>query len=239
MIFDPIVEEFFEAKPELLQEIKGFEQRRNLKLLKKLIADRDEINFFSWLSEVHFGLFFDNISTEIKNDHCIEGKTPDWTIWVNGQKILAEVLRLNTPEEEYRESIAKNRQLRRFQKENPGVPLIIPGPVKTISLQFLGGSQSKLVQKEEKYRNLIHKHQLPLILCVSPTLETFLFELDFADFLLGSKGFFNCDVNFGRNVTGVLLNTPFGRFFYYHNTHAACQLLQENVELLSPFSYPV
>jgi hypothetical protein len=60
------IQEFFEAKPELLKEIRSFEERRSLNLSKKLANDEDEINFFSWLSEVRFGLFFDTHCTDVK-----------------------------------------------------------------------------------------------------------------------------------------------------------------------------
>ncbi|RYY00935.1 MAG: hypothetical protein EOO53_20575 [Gammaproteobacteria bacterium] len=223
-----IAEEFFETHSEFLKEIIVLQEQRQFNLLKKISDDKNEINFFSWLAEVRFGLFFDKISRVLKNDHLIEGKTPDWILEMGDQKIMAEVLRLNTSEEEYKSSIAKNRQVRKFQKENPATPLVIKGTTKIISLEYLGGNQSKLVKKEETYRDIIRKHELPFIICVAPTIDTFLFELDFADFLLGNKGFFMRCESFRRNVTGVLLNTPFGGFFYFHNAHADFQLLPEN-----------
>lgn len=235
--FESFMEEYFETRPEFLEEIKFFEQRRGFRLLKKLTKDKDEINFFSWLSEVRFGLLFDNISSDLKNDHPIEGKTPDWTVTLNDQKIIAEVLRLNTPEEEHRQTIQFNRELRKYQKESPGVPIATQGPVKVITLEHLGGCQSKLMKKEEKYSELIHKQKLPFIICVAPTIDTFLFELDFSDFLMGSRGFFKRNENFRRSVTGVLLNVPFGNFFYYHNEDAEHQLSKENLGVFLPLFY--
>jgi hypothetical protein len=64
--FDPIVEEYFETRPELLIEINDLESRHMLFLWKKLKGDSNEINFFSWLSEIRFGLFFDKLCTGLK-----------------------------------------------------------------------------------------------------------------------------------------------------------------------------
>jgi hypothetical protein len=235
--FNPIAEEFFEAKPELLKEIKSFENRRNLDFLKKLMTDKDEINFFAWLSEIRFGLYFDNLCTDIKYDHKVDGKTPDWLVEMNEQILIAEVLRLNTPEDEHRKAIEQSRQMRRFQKENPGLPFYIRGPVKTMSLKFLSGCQSKLVKKEEKYRYIVQKRKVPFIICVAPAIDTFLFEQDFSDFFMGNRGFFKCDEYFKQNVTGVLLNTPFSKFFYYHNEDAEFQLTKKNLDVFKPLFY--
>jgi hypothetical protein len=235
--FNPIVTEFFEGKPEFLKEIESFENRRKLNLLGKLKTDKDEINFFSWLAEVRFGLFFDKFCLNIENDYRIESKMPDWCITGNGQNFIAEVIRLNTPEKEYRASIERNRQTRKFQKENPDVPLIIQGKAKMISLEYLSGGQSKLVKKEERYRDIVQKYKMPFIICVAPTIDTYLFELDFYDFFMGSRGYFKRDENFGRNVTGILLNTPFNQFFYYHNEDAEYQLTKKTLNALWPFIY--
>ncbi|HEX8334672.1 MAG TPA: hypothetical protein VF622_18755 [Segetibacter sp.] len=237
MKFASIVEEYFETRQELQKGIENFEQQRHLSLFKKLVTDQDEMNFFSWLAEVRFGLFFNRMCNDIYYDQTIDTKTPDWTLLLNGQKILGEVLRVNTPESEYRESIAQNRKQRSFQKENPGVPFITHGPIKVITLEHLAGAESKLVRKEEKYRNIILKYHLPFILCVAPTIDTFLFELDFQDFLMGGRGFFRRNENFGQHVTGVLLNTPFGGFFYYHNERAKYPLTVDNLQKFQPLFY--
>jgi hypothetical protein len=231
------IKDFFEAKPELLKEIESFERRRSINLLRKLTKDEDEINFFSWLSEARFGLFFDKFCTDVKSDCRIDGKTPDWFLKMNEQTIISEVLRLNIPEDEHRELIEHDRQMIQFQKENPGALFYIKKQATILSLEYLSGNQSKLVKKEEKYRDIIQKHKMPFILCVAPSRDTFISELDFSDFLMGERGFFKRDEKFKRDVTGVLLNTPFSQFFYYHNEDAEFQLTAENLNVLRPFSY--
>lgn len=232
-----IADEFFETRQELLDDIKSFENRSGVNLWNALNSEKDPVNFFSRLSEVRFGLFFETVCSNLQYNCQIENKTPDWLLTMNDQQILCEVLRLNTPEEECRKAIEQSRQLRYFQKQNPGVPIITRSPVKAISLEYLSGAQSKMVAKEKKYRHIIKKHHLPFIVCVTSTIETFLSELDFADFLLGKRGFFATDENFGRNVTGVLLHSYFGQFFYYNNDQALFQLIKENRATIEIFEY--
>ncbi|MCO5241232.1 MAG: hypothetical protein M9904_14370 [Chitinophagaceae bacterium] len=233
-----LADEFFETRPELLNDIKSFENRHGLRLWSALNTEKDPVNFFSRLNEIRFGLFFETVCSHLRHNCIIENKTPDWLLIMNDQQILCEVLRLNTPEDECRNTIEESRQQRYFQKQNPGVPIITQSPVKTISLEYLSGGQSKMKAKEEKYRHVIEKHQLPFIICVAPMIETFLSELDFADFLLGNRGFFATDENFGQNVTGVLLRSYFGPFFYYNNDQAIFQLTARNRAALGAFEYP-
>lgn len=228
-----IGEEFFETRADLVHQIENFEKKRGLKLLQSLLEEKDEANFFSILAEVRFGLFFDPLCGTMQRNYLIDEKRPDWYLLINSQDVLIEILRLNTPEEEYRENIQRSRELRRFQRENPGVPIITYGTAKSISTEFLCGAQSKLTYKEEKYREIIQKYKLPFILCVAPTLETFLSQLDFSDFLMGKYGFFASDENFGNNVTGVLLHSYFGEFYYFHNNRAIYQLHAENMNVIN------
>jgi hypothetical protein len=78
---------------------------------------------------------------------------------------------------------------------------------------------------------------MPFIISVAPSIDTFLSELDFSDFFMGERGFFKRDENFKRNVTGVLLNTPFSQLFYYHNEDAEFQLTKENLNIFRPLFY--
>lgn len=84
-----------------LEMFRDFERRRKLRLIEKIEENHDEIYFYSWFSEIRFGLFFDRFAGVLLNDPKIkcpltnEDKTPDWLLEVNGQTILAEVLRLS------------------------------------------------------------------------------------------------------------------------------------------------
>jgi hypothetical protein len=228
-----IADEFFETKPELLDAIESFERRRSLSLLRNLQQEESTINFFSRLAEIRTGLFFDPLCSELRYNFPLDGKRPDWSLTLNGQHILCEVLRINTPEEECKAGIERNRELRKFQIANPGVPIVEYGEAKIIDTAFLCGAQSKLQYKEAKYRHIIQHRQLPYIICVNPSLQTFINEIDLNDFLMGRRGFFATDEYFGRHVTGVLLQGYFtGQWIYFPNEKAQFTLKEKNERLM-------
>ena len=228
-----IADEFLESRPELLNAIESFESRRGLSLLRNLQGEENVINFFSMLAEIRTGLFFDPLCSDLRYNFPLEGKRPDWYLTLNGQYILCEVLRLNPTEEECNAIIERSREIRRFQIENPGVPILAYGEAKSIDAAFLCGAQSKLQIKEAKYRTIIERHQLPYIICVNPSTETYINEIDLNDFLMGKHGFFATDENFGRYVTGVLLHGYFnGQWVYFPNDNAQFKLTAENKQLM-------
>ncbi|HTE33594.1 MAG TPA: hypothetical protein VK666_24600 [Chryseolinea sp.] len=228
-----IADEFLETKRELLDAIESFERRRSLSLLRSLREEENAINFFSTLAEIRTGLFFDPLCSELRYNFPLEGKRPDWSLTLNGQHILCEVLRLNTPEEECKAGIEHNRDLRKFQITNPNVHIVEYDEAKIIDTAFLCGAQSKLQYKEIKYRNIIQRRQLPYIICVNPSLQTFINEIDLNDFLMGRHGLFATDEYFGRHVTGVLLQSYFtGQWVYFLNEKAQFTLTEENKRLM-------
>jgi hypothetical protein len=227
-----IAAEFLETRPELLEAFESFERRRELSLLRNLLQEENTINFFSTLAEILTGLLFDPLCSELRYNFPLDGKRPDWSLTLNGQH-MCEVLRLNTPEEESKACIERSRELRRFQIENPGVSIIEYDEAKIIDTAFLCGAQSKLQYKEAKYRNIIERHQLPYIICVNPSVQTFISEIDLNDFLMGRQGFFAADEYFGRHVTGVLLQGYFtGQWVYFPNEKAQFALAKENERVM-------
>jgi hypothetical protein len=231
-----IADEFLETKPRLFDAIESFERRRGLSLLRNLQEEENTINFFSTLAEIRTGLFFDPVCSALRYNFPLDRKRPDWLFTINGQHILCEVLRLNTQEEECRASIERNRELRRFQIRNLGAPIVEYGNAKIIDTAFLCGAQSKLKYKEAKYRNIIERHELPYIICVNPSLQTFINEIDLNDFLMGRHGFFATDDNFGRYVTGVLLQGYFtGHWIYFPNQKAQFILTEENKRVMGKY----
>lgn len=245
--FQDFVNEHFKADPKLLNDIKALEKKRNLRLLAQLVKDKNEINFYSWLSEIKFGLYFDTISSELKHNEKIEIeedvklkiKTPDWTAVINGQKILTDTLRINVEENELKQRIESLKTQRKAQKENSSLNFIMSSEVKVMSSEYLYGAQTKLVNKESTYRNIIIKDKVPFIICVACTLDTFLGSLDFFDFLIGhtKRGFFYKEKDFGRNVTGVLIRTYYNELVYFHNELAEHQLNQANLDFFNTIHY--
>ena len=153
---------------------------------------------------------------------------------MNGQRVICEVLQLNTPEEDAWVSIERSREWRKFQIENPGVPFGYHTGAGTIDTAYLCGAQSKVQFKEEKYRKIIERYQLPYIICVNPSVETFINDIDMHDFLMGRHGFFARDEHFGRNVAGVLLHGYFaGHWVYYSNDKAQFPLSDVNKQAIA------
>jgi len=157
-----IADEYFEPRPGLWAAIESFDRTRGSSLIRHLQKEEDPITFLSTLAEAKVGLFFDALCGELRYNHLLDGKRPDWMFTVNGQSILCEVLRLNTPEEECRAGIERSRELRRYQIANPGAPIIEHGGAKVIDTAYLCGAQWKLQLKEEKYRAIIERHHSPI-----------------------------------------------------------------------------
>lgn len=236
--FEKFIEDHFTEDPKLLQDVKTLEAKHNLKLLPKLYGDKNEINFYSWISEMRFGLYFDGFSSQLKHNEKISGKTPDWTIQMNGQKIITDVLRINTEENELKGQIEIQKSIRKLNEENPE-RIFIHSRTKVMSSAYLYGAQSKLVAKETKYRDIVAANKMPLIICVACTLDTFLDSLDFYDFLIGhtNKGFFYTDKDFSNNVTGVLIRTYYNQFEYFHNEVAENKLNSKNYDHFNTIIY--
>jgi hypothetical protein len=79
----------------LLTQIEAFEKKHKLNLLRRLRTEVNEARFLAMITEIQFGLFFDKIANSLKYEQPIDNKTPDWTIGMNGQEIITEVVRLN------------------------------------------------------------------------------------------------------------------------------------------------
>jgi hypothetical protein len=131
--FEKFIDDHFTDDPKFLQDIKALEVKHNLKLLTKLYKDKNEINFYSWISEMRFGLFFDSVCSELKHNEKIGGKTPDWTVNIDGQKIITEVLRINTEENELKERIESQKIIRKLHKENPEERFLMRSGTKVMS----------------------------------------------------------------------------------------------------------
>lgn len=228
-----IADEYFETRPTLRTEIQSLERKRGLSLLSKLRAEHDAINFFSALAEIRTGLFFDPLCSELRPNAPVDRKRPDWSFTMNGQHVICEVLRLNTPEEDARAGIEHSREMRKWQLENPGVPIFEYNQPVTIDTAYFCGGQSKLQFKEEKYRGIIENYHLPFIICVNPSIDTFINEIDVNDFLMGKYGFYTTAPNFGRNVAGILLHGYYnGHWVYFPNEKAQFPLDEGNKQLI-------
>lgn len=93
-----IFDYFFDQKNELLSAIISLDGKHNLELIKKLKKETVESQFLSLVTEVNFGLFLDQFCSSLKYGIRHGNQTPDWTLEMNNQSLIAEVLRLNPAE---------------------------------------------------------------------------------------------------------------------------------------------
>lgn len=233
--FSDFARKFFEDRKELLEQIYALKDRRHLKnVFKRLQEDHDDINFYSWLSEIRVGLHLDKFCQELKYDCNFFRKKPDWQLNMSDQSIIVEVLRLNASEDETRKEINRSKEIRAFQESNPGVGFPIYGGGGVYNSEYFYGAQSKLDKKIDKYKHLLEQCKMPFILCITPDFNTKIDNLDTFDFLIGhsGNGYFKENEVFGRYTSGVLLNTYWGEWFYFNNEKAAFPLIQDNRRLL-------
>ncbi|MBO0356672.1 hypothetical protein J0X19_01820 [Hymenobacter sp. BT186] len=88
-------DKFFDGRIELYNQYKAFDAKHQLRVLSQLSQEDNQSQFLSKISEINFGLFFDNLNSQISYEKIYDNYTPDWAIELNGQSIIAEVLRLN------------------------------------------------------------------------------------------------------------------------------------------------
>lgn len=227
-----------------LNIFRDFEKRRNLRLIEKIERDHDEIHFYSWFSEVRFGLFFDKFADVLINDPKIicpltkENKKPDWLLKVNGQTILTEVLRISSmTEPQLRDHLAFINHTNRLNVAHGGIKYTSMMS-RALDSGYYYHCQSALETKEKRYRPIVQERKWPFIICPSPFLASFIDVRDTYDFFIArGKGFLYTDESFKQNVTGILLKTPSGEFKYFHNENAEFQLNQANYDLFRSYSY--
>jgi hypothetical protein len=95
---ESLFDKFFSHRDDLKEKFQKFDTKYKLGLINKLAKEKDERRFYSRITEINFGIFFDTIGCSVECDKLYGQMTPDWTIKVNGQHIIAEVLRLNPSE---------------------------------------------------------------------------------------------------------------------------------------------
>src|SRR5436190_15698211 len=88
---------FNDIKPEFVTKIKQLCLKHNLSLFDKVRKEQDELQLKSFLTEAHFGLYFDMIGQDLKYNNKIAGSnlTPDFLFKMDSQEIIAEVCHIN------------------------------------------------------------------------------------------------------------------------------------------------
>jgi hypothetical protein len=126
-------EDFFAGRDELLEQFVEFNSRFNLHMLSNLKEEDNKDQFLSKVTEMNFGIFFSAFASSITHQPSFSGLTPDWSVTVNGQKVVLEVLRLNAAKPDK----LKMDFIDRFIDKVSGIPI---GAV--LSLSILEESES-------------------------------------------------------------------------------------------------
>jgi len=227
---------FFKDREELYNSFKSFDTKHRLRILDKLSQKENESDFLSLVTEVNFGLFLDQFSDSICK-MSFDKLTPDWTIELNNQKIIAEVVRLNPS--------AKDKAHLDCNSANSGI-------IK-FDYRRLASGKSRLVKKALKYIPIIEKYDLPYIICIYIDFHTWFTKDDLYHSLYGEKedNIFN-DRYYShslekalyysakkemKGVSGVLLRQS-DEHTYYHNFSVDNRLNEKNKAIFLNWQRP-
>lgn len=192
-------------------DIEKLEKLTNKSLFRIFDVETNDVNYYSKLSEIRFGLLLMKLTNQISYEPKVNGLTPDWLVEINNEKIIFEVIRIN-PNEEFLKIQIDNYQENNFKFEN-NFELSSSGIFKDFY---------KILKKEKKYRNLIEDDGYKLIICVDAS--SFIKSIDINDFVI----FFNFvkESNlykiegynkFFKNVSGLIVLPYMGGMTYLHN----------------------
>ncbi|NIJ51709.1 hypothetical protein [Dyadobacter arcticus] len=233
-----LVNEFFAERAQLYDVIVEFDKKHKQSLIKKLTSEKKKGDFLSLITEINFGLFFDQFCTKIEYDKKIGGQTPDWTLDVNGQTVLAEVMRLNASQSD---QIRIEKMDEQIDQGN------LHSSINPINYNYLrlSGENSAFLKKAKKYETLIRRNKLPYIICTYMHHESWFKKSDMTDFLanfhvLESSMEHPEPVYLSKDtvpkrldcVSGVLLRIN-DMHTYYHNFSENNLLSEENQHVLT------
>ncbi len=254
---------FADIKPEFITKIKQLCLKHNLSLFDKIRKKQDELQLKSFLTEAHFGLYFDTIAQDLKYNNKIVGTklTPDFLFKMNTQEIIAEVCHINPARKDMNIQREKELAVAEFKNKNPDV-LVVPN-VHSITWQpdKLYGQNGAISQKAIRYGPLSEQAKKPIILCIYLEFISALDSLDLYHSLYGSPteyigefefeyyfpntkfhdlstGLFYNNEQMRRNVSGVLLRNNNGEFVYYHNYSSTNRLSVQNRDFFLEFQHP-
>ncbi len=231
MAYFDFADKYFESRKETHDKIKELSEKRKLNLFGKLLSDKNEINFMSWLSEMKFGLRLDKIFQTLLYDHKINNQTPDWLVNFNGQNLIFEVVRINRHEQELLNKI-KEFKNEKSQEKNIIATAKYSG---VLDGHYFYGNIDKIAKKEITYRKIIKDKNYSLIICVdSSETDLFTFYNDFLDFFVadGKHGYFNRNISFGKNVSAIFIQVPFDGYKIIVNENCNNKLNVQNLSLI-------
>lgn len=228
MRYFDFADRYFETRKDAYEAIKAFSEKRSLNVFDKLLNDKNEINFMSWLSEMKFGLRLDKVFQNLLYGYKTNNQTPDWFVTSNGQTLVFEVVRINRKEQEL---LAKIDEFKTptIQDENIVATVKHSG---VVDGKYFYGNIDKISKKEIAYRKLVEEKGFSFIICVdSSEIDLFTFYNDFCDFFIadGKYGYFNRNISFGKNVSAIFIQVPFDGYKVIVNENCENKLNEQNL----------
>lgn len=211
--------------------------RRNLEFLdlnyggifsRKLNKEKNEINILSLFSEMEFGYVLNQLFSEVIYEPKINGKTPDWLVKSENQNIIFEVKKINPIEKEL------NNRINLFKKDK------YSGNQQTYystSIQNFIPQTSKIIYKEEIYRNLITLNNYKLIICIDVINlhKEYITDNDLKEYLNFESKYsvLNNYPIFCENVAGIIGKPIFGNSVFIENKTGKFNLNDKNLNIIS------
>lgn len=221
-----IINSFFEKNKNYSEYIKQLEIVTGKPILKKLQKTNDEINFFSIISEIKFGKYLvDIFGDTLRYEPSILGKTPDWFVEINGDKIIFEVLRINPPNDKFQNKI--DSYLVNGLSTNSSGVFIGLGCLNLTDLK-------KILKKEETYKELIEFNDYKLVICIDASdwdKKIDVLDINYSfDFENDNSPLYY--EFFTRNVTGLMVEPYFGSIKFIINNNVKKKLNVKNLDVL-------
>jgi hypothetical protein len=231
------LEEFFKNRDNLYNSFKSFDTKHGLGILNQLSKQKTESKFLSLVTEINFGMFLTQFSDSISYEMSFDKITPDWTIEMNNQKIIAEVVRLNPS--------AKVKA--HLDSDSPHRGII------KFDFRRLHSGKSRLVEKALTYTPIIEKYNLPYIICIYMDIHTWFTKDDLYQSLYGQSedhiyngrysshsienALYYSTEREMKNVSGVFLRQC-DEYTYYHNFSSANRLNDNNKAIFLNWQHP-
>lgn len=112
---------FLRYNPHFIDKLKSFPDELSRNLINKLNNATTEVKFLSLVSEINFGLIFNELGFTLKYEKPLsDGKTPDWEILIDKKKAICEVYRLGQSKKDLALTSFENKLKRRLVDLNFG-----------------------------------------------------------------------------------------------------------------------
>ncbi|HTO14797.1 MAG TPA: hypothetical protein VLZ83_03460 [Edaphocola sp.] len=215
-------------KPDYKRNLEFLDSKYNGIFTRKLIREKDEINILSLFSEMEFGYVLNQLFSEVIYEPNINGKTPDWLVRSENQKIIFEVKKINPFELELKNTLNLFNKDEYFGNQQTSYSTSIKDFIPQIS---------KITNKEKTYRDLVVLNNYILIICIDVIgLEKyFLTDNDLKDYLdFDSKySILSNYTDFLENVAGIVGKPTFGNLVFIENKIAKFKLNNGNLNIIT------